>query len=493
MSRHFLIFLILWVLLFQSGRVEAHIGSPAVIYEGTAGAYPVRVMIRPPGVVPGLADISVRVNGAQKVTVLPVHHTTGRDGAPPPDVARPVANAPGFYSAELWLMEDGAYSVHVEVTGDRGPGEAIVPVDSIATKRLPLPRFLGLLLSLLGLGLYFGLAGIIAAAVRESRLYPGEAPSRNRIWRARLAGALTLVLGAVLLWGGKSWWDAVDRQYRNNRIYRPMQLEAVSSLEAPPQGRSFELLLNDPEWRRRGDLLPDHDKLLHLFALREPELDAMAHLHPVPLEKNRFRASLPADFPAGNYRLYAEATDETGSSHTLVGVYRVEISSEPEQVAMDPDDSWLLLEREVPKVEPNRNTLFQTPSGARLLLEALPPLSAGRETSLWISVENSAGDPLRIESYLGMTGHAVLRREDGSVFSHLHPVGTISMASQKALIQKTGSTDATASHGHIWNSSNRISFPYEFPQPGNYRFWVQVKSAGVVHTGVFDLKVGPGK
>jgi len=70
----------------------AHIGSPSVFFEGAAGAYPIRVVVRPPGVVPGLAEINVRVlaGEARRVTALPVYYRTGRKGAPPPDVAERV-------------------------------------------------------------------------------------------------------------------------------------------------------------------------------------------------------------------------------------------------------------------------------------------------------------------------------------------------------------------------------------------------------------------
>ena len=52
----------------------AHVGSPAVFFEGMAGPYRAHVIIRPAEVIPGLADVSVRVEGAQveRVTALPV-------------------------------------------------------------------------------------------------------------------------------------------------------------------------------------------------------------------------------------------------------------------------------------------------------------------------------------------------------------------------------------------------------------------------------------
>ena len=131
---------VLTVLLFAASA-QAHVGSPNVVHEGFAGNIPVRVIIRPPSVVPGLAEIAVRVlnNGAKnvtRITVLPVHWRAGVEGAPPPDVCKPVQGEPDLYQAALWLMATGAYSVHVAVETSSGAGKLIVPVNSIATTRL---------------------------------------------------------------------------------------------------------------------------------------------------------------------------------------------------------------------------------------------------------------------------------------------------------------------------------------------------------------------
>ena len=172
--------LALYLLAFCFGA-EAHIGSPNVFFEGKAGEYPVRVVIRPPQVVPGLAEISVRVPGepVQRVTVLPVFSKAGREGAPPPDEARLVRDETNLYSAALWLMKPGAYSVDVTIEGARGQGTLVLPVNSMATNTRPMTRGYGLMLSALAIVLFVGALRIAGAIFGESRLEPGARPGKT--------------------------------------------------------------------------------------------------------------------------------------------------------------------------------------------------------------------------------------------------------------------------------------------------------------------------
>ena len=81
----------------------------------------------------------------------------------------------------------------------------------------------------------------------------------------------------------------------------------------------------------------------------------------------------------------------------------------------------------------------------------------------------------------------VVRRSDAAVFTHLHPVGTISMAAEEMFTrrERPAATPAPVATG------NEVTFPYAFPRPGDYRVWVQVRMSGRVVTGVFDVRVKP--
>ena len=127
----------------------------------------------------------------------------------------------------------------------------------------------------------------------------------------------------------------------------------------------------------------------------------------------------------------------------------------------------------------------------------------GKEASLRFSVVGPDRKPLALEPYMGMAGHAVVTRDDGAVFVHLHPSGTISMASQMAFLMRQPGDSVTGRLGQRIKTSEAlhpvtsvpengvISFPYAFPKPGKYHMWVQVKHAGRILTGAFAFEVQP--
>src|SRR4051812_16696228 len=214
--------LALLLCIFASHSAHAHIGSPNVIYEGLAGAYHVRVIVRPPGVIPGLADINVRVLSGEpsKVFVLPVRSDIGRSQAPAPDLAKAVPGEPDLYSAQLWLMTSGAYNIVVNLEGKQGEGRTVVPVNSVATTRLNMPKWFGGLLLVVAGGLFLALVTLVGAAARESGLPPGELPARRHQIRAILAMTAAAVVLSLGLYGGRTWWNKVDLNYRNNKMYK---------------------------------------------------------------------------------------------------------------------------------------------------------------------------------------------------------------------------------------------------------------------------------
>ena len=131
-------------------------------------------------------------------------------------------------------------------------------------------------------------------------------------------------------------------------------------------------------------------------------------------------------------------------------------------------------------------------------------LKAGAPFEFTFAVQDKDGRPVQdMEPYMGMAGHAEFVRSDLSVFAHVHPAGSVSMAAlelaQDGLPGAAGaaqmpmSTPMAMPMPMPMNESGplppEVRFPYGFPQPGEYRIFVQIKRGGRVETGVFDVEV----
>ena len=494
------------------GIAAAHVGSPDVFVDGMAGPYAVRVMVRPPQVVPGLAEITVRANGinaadVERVHVRPIFWSTGAKGSPRGDEAARLEAPEPTFAARLWLMRSGAWMVRVELHGRRGTGAIDVPVGAVATGTLGLGAGLKVALVGLGLFLFFGLLSIVHAAAGEALTVPGERPAPARRRRARVVSGIAFAVLSLLVLGGARWWDAEARAYRRT-LYRPLAVHA--SVREEGGRRALSLEITDSAWTtgRLTPFVPDHGKLTHLFLVRDadltaasaPSVGAFAHLHPGMRDSNTFVGPLPP-LPAGRYRLYADVVHESGFARTLVDTLDLP-APDKEAAALPADDAWRVTG--AVRVSTGPAVAWLDDGGSLVWTPDPSPVVAGRETTLRLELRGPDGAPASPEPYLGMAGHAVVTKRDGSVFIHLHPSGTVSPASQRTFTLRDagdttalgrlrlGAADTAPAHvGHALTPT--LAFPYAFPSAGEYRVWVQVRRAGRVLTGAFDIGVAREK
>ncbi|MDB4876858.1 MAG: hypothetical protein JWM41_3304 [Gemmatimonadetes bacterium] len=482
---------------------SAHVGSPNVLFDGNAGPYPVRVIVRPPEVVPGLAEVVVRADApdVERVVIRPVFWRAGVAGAPAGDAIKRVAGQDRVYSGQLWLMAYGSYSVYVTVSGPRGTGTAIVPVASFATGRLPLSRGLSAVLLVLGALLVVGFLTIIRAASGESLVTPGDVFDAPRRRKANLVTAVAAPLLALLLFGGAKWWSAEDGRYRRNMYGAPA---AVPSVAVDASHRTLRLDVHDTAFFRAifVPVAPDHGKMMHLFLVDTHGMSAFAHLHPSQRDSaeifHSYTAEVPA-IPAGRYRLFGDITLENGLSLTVSNT--VDIPATKGSVTpSDADDAWNVAPA-VPRAVPGAvDTLGD---GYTMAWSGGPtPLAARTPVDLRFTVRDARGAVTTLQPYLGMAGHAVVIRDDQSVFIHLHPMGTVATAAQQIFVARdrgdttvrgrlnTNALDSSALPDmSAMSMSGALSFPYEFPKPGRYRIWIQAKPHDRVLTGTFDVDV----
>jgi hypothetical protein len=499
------------VIALCSTTARAHVGSPDVFYDGKIGPYPARVTIRMPNVVPGRAEITVRVQSSEPVdtSFLPVYAWTAASNAPPADIGRLVTGETNLFTGELWLMSFGAYSVEVHVNGTQGNGVVQIPVTSVAIRQLPMPSLLGKLLLLLGLILVVGGIGIVSAAFREAALAPGAAPGKPDRRRGWIAAAIVTLLFVLAVVGGREWWNEEENDFRRHLREGAWPDLTVNAVSAGVENiLQLEVGKKFFQQNNRLAVIPDHGKMMHLFLVREGSRDAFAHLHPIRKDAYKFEVALPP-LPEGRYAIYCDLAFEGGVCSTATNSIQLPLApsanipsaSAPQR---DPDDSWASQTADAVPAAANANPAFRLPDGEQVVWQTQKPLRVNQDASLRFTVTDATGAPIALEPYMGMLSHAAVLRRDGSVFAHLHPAGNYSMAAQSFFENKlateanagvkatdAGAMDHSMHHGHARDAVSSVYLPYEFPEPGDYRIWVQFKTGTRVLTAVFDAQVEP--
>ncbi len=472
-----------------AATADAHVGSPDAVADGQAGPYHLLVTIRPPEVIPGVAQIEIRAldGDVTRVEVVPVPlRGPGTKLAPVADVARAAADDPRRFDSTLWLMQTGAWQIRITAEGARGTGTLAIPIPALARTVRPMPRFLGLALVALMALIVAGAIAIVGAGLRESDLDLGAAPDRRRVARGRIAMGVTAAVLALAILGGRRWWNGEAGLYRR-LVYKPMQV----AVTRPSQG-TLALALTDPgwlRWRQSDDLIPDHGHLMHLFLVRAPALDAIAHLHPRRTGEATFTQAAPP-LPAGGYRLFGDIVHQTGLDETVTTAIDLPAPAQGpagiEGDRFDPDDAMAIVPRAASAAAPAYT--FTDGSGQLRWLDARAP-RAGETVTLELEAEAPDGRPAAgIEPYMGMAGHAMIVDRDFSVFAHVHPTGSVPMAAL-ALVEGAAPMDHAHHHGMLFGP--RVRFPCVFPKAGDYRLFVQIKENGRVETAAWDVRVDP--
>lgn len=487
--------------------VQAHVGSPDIYVDSQAGPYRLFITIRPPLVIPGVAELEVRSStpGLRSLRAVPIPMTgAGARFAPIADNLRASPEDPQLFTGSLWMMQPGSWQVRISADGSAGAGSIAVPVPAAARTTKRMQSGLGAMLAVLGLFLSSSLVAMVGASVRESRLAPGTSPGAMEVRSGRTAMRIASLVVVAALCGGSLWWNMKASSY-GQEVYKPMQMRAALT---SPDILSLHLTdpgwLNDPRWhsiftRSVDDLIPDHNHLMHLYVLRQPGLDLVYHLHPRQTGPGEFRLPLPS-MPAGTYQLYADIVHANGFPETLASKFVLPASSSGR--VLSGDDA---VGQSRPWQQSSGTTAeFVLPDGYRMHWLGTPHTLHARQPLLFrfSLTEPSGKAPSDMALYMGMLGHAAFVRTNGGVFAHIHPSGTISMAafmlaqeknSQSLMPEMNMSEMSTGKHDvpstMPASLPDQVSFPYGFPSPGHYRIIVQMKHGQTIETGIFDATV----
>ncbi|MFI7151842.1 hypothetical protein ACIBO2_43580 [Nonomuraea sp. NPDC050022] len=213
---------------------------------------------------------------------------------------------------------------------------------------------------------------------------------------------------------------------------RPFAQGRMTTLPArPASGEEFTLrldLVDGSTGRPVDDLVLHHEALAHVIVTSE-DGRYFRHIHPLRTAPGRLEVKMRADRP-GRYLAYAELEREDSGGQLITGEFSV-----------NGDAASVGAETPVEAVTP--------------LLQPAAPV-AGRPTTIEL---NTSGTP---RPWLGMTGHLIVRSQDGTFLGHVHEMGT---------------------------PGPRLRFTFSFPSAGRYLAWTQYSTGDHIVTAPFTINV----
>ncbi|MDO9455884.1 hypothetical protein [Nocardioides sp.] len=206
-----------------------------------------------------------------------------------------------------------------------------------------------------------------------------------------------------------------------------------------PSDLTFQIL--DSRGEPVTEYVEEQTKLIHLYVVRD-DLTDFRHVHPVLGDDGTWTARVDLTDP-GRYRVVAEFVPDDeeqnpDGSHVVLGE-RAQVAGESPAV---PD-------------EPGR-----TGSDGMVTVTAPETLPAGEDTQFDLTVSDGDRGVLNLGTYLGSYAHLTGFDTATGAFVHAHPLGTPS----------------------ITDDGSDLTFHTALGTPGTYRFFVQVRVDGFVHT-----------
>ncbi|MDR8409045.1 hypothetical protein MTP10_09865 [Nonomuraea sp. 3-1Str] len=227
------------------------------------------------------------------------------------------------------------------------------------------------------------------------------------------------------------------------RPYAQVRMETVPA--RPLAGEEFTLradLIDGSTGRPVDDLTAHHEALAHVIVTSE-DGRYFRHVHPLRTAPGHLEVRLSADRP-GRYLAHAELEREgsggqlVAADFTVGGTAQAPVKS---GTATEPGGAGA--------------PAAQAGTTATPRLQPVAPV-AGRPTT--IELDTPAG----VRTWLGMTGHLLIRSQDGDFFGHVHEMGT---------------------------PGSRVRFTFSFPEPGRYLAWIQYATADRIVTVPLTVNV----
>ncbi len=218
--------------------------------------------------------------------------------------------------------------------------------------------------------------------------------------------------------------------------YRLVDVRLPRRADAPGE-LSFRIL--GPDGAPVTDYTEEQTKLLHLYVVRT-DLTGFRHLHPVLGEDGTWSTRVDVGEP-GDHRVLAEFTP-VGSDRPVALGTTVEV---PGRWQGRP---------------PPTGDAAATGDDGVVRVEADGTGTVGADGRLRMLVTDLDGAPLSLGSYLGANAHLTGFEVTTGRFVHVHPYGAPEQT----------------------DDGTRLTFHTSFAEAGDYRFFLQVRVEGLVHT-----------